>query len=204
MSAGSQAGSAVESGEPLVWRTGRRRRTVLMAISIITTVTLTTVYTVISPFGWAGCVAVASGVVAGIELVAFPRALIEVHPDRVRLVNMFRIIVVRKSAIAGLRTNGGIRILLCNGKWLIPTAFPPNTYKLVLSKPQRDREFGKAMAAMLGVGPDIPYLNWDQKESLPEDSITYTWRGEVFGAAAVGAVSMFLLALVILVLSRNL
>jgi hypothetical protein len=174
-----------EDEQPSLVGRARPQTRVVAILGSIVMVGITTVYIFISPFAWAACVAVFSGVVAGIELVGFTRTSVEVFPDRIRLVNVMRTVLIRKEAIAGLRTHGGIRILLRNGKWLVPTAFQPNRVKLFVSNPARDREFGEAAAAILGVGAQIPYVT--RPEPIPSGSVIRTLRRDSVVAALVGA-----------------
>lgn len=125
------------------------------------------------------------GATSGFMVAAGALSKVVVARDRVELTNMFRLIEVKRKAIAGLRTRSGIYIVLINGKRLIPSAYTPALGKRFSSN-RRALAFGSEMARILDV--DSHVAEPQRKTLSPGDVVTrLRWTTPLY--MVIGAVT---------------
>jgi hypothetical protein len=120
-----------------------------LAVCIFVGVTKSDLNTLLTP-------PIIAGITCGWGIAAGALSKVVVSPDRVELTNMFRLVTIKREAIAGLQTQGGIYIILRNGKWIVPTAYAPALGKRLFTSNRRAASFGAKMASILGVDADVP------------------------------------------------
>lgn len=128
---------------------------------------------------WGDLIAISAvlGSAVGFTFQAAARAVVLVYSDHVFLRNMWRTVDIDKSAIEGLRTEGGIRVILKSSRVIAVTAYPPTLNKGLGFGAKRDQQFGQAMAEKLGVDPQVDYPS--KGALLPAGSVRTKFRVSV-------------------------
>jgi hypothetical protein len=119
-----------------------------------------------------------TGAGAGFFL-ATTRTRIDVYPDHIYLVNLWRRIHIDRAAIGELLTASGIVVVLTDRQQVVVTVFPPALAKRFIGN-RRGRAFGAAMAERLQVPSNVP---WPNSTPVPNGSVRSSFRWDVPGFA---------------------
>jgi hypothetical protein len=108
--------------------------------------------------------------------ISIPRGRTDVYVDRVRLVNLFRVADIARPAIAAIGVISGIDIWLVNGRRIRPDTYGQGPFK-GRKVNRTGRQFGTAMAEILGVATDISVV--PTAVTLGPGLVTHTIRRDV-------------------------